>query len=212
VQIKLAITGSLAKFTKEVNDKLAAVAKSAVEGYARRVQLQLREDVRQGGLGEGVANAWRLNLYDTNSDKPAALVYSKAPNIVSAFGQDTTITARDGHLWLAIPTDNVPGFSGHRMNPPQVEASFHQKLIFLDVKPGTALAFVNAVTSKNARGFRPPTERRLAQGRARQLVLMFIMVQQVHLTKRLNWPTIMADAKAGFEQYFGEEIAKALGD
>lgn len=211
LQVRLALEGNLEKFTKEVTAKVAAVGRSAVEAYGRRLQLSLRDDARTGGLGDGVAKAWQLKVYG-NQSAPAAFVYTKAPTIVSAFGQDTTIAARDGHLWLAIPTDNVPGYARHRMNPAEVEASFHQKLIFLDVKPGVALAFINAVTAKNKRGFRAPTERRVKAGRALRLVLMFVMVQQVHLRQRLNWRRIMADAADGFEQYLGEQIAAALAD
>ncbi len=211
LRVQLVLEGNLEKFSKDVHAKLAFATRGAVETYAKKLQLALREDTR-GALGEGVANAWRLNVYDAASGSPAAMVYSKAPMIVTAFGNDTTITAKGGHLYLAIPTDNVPRLGNHRMTPVEVEARFNQDLVFLPSHSGATLAFVNVVPAKSGKGFRPPTQGRIAQGRKTQMVLMFVMVQQVHLRKRLNWPQLFADAKEGFEQYLGETVASALGD
>ena len=211
LRVSLALQGNLQKFTKDVQSKLAFATRSAVETYAKRLQLALRDDTRQGGLGDRVANAWRLTVYP-NSGAPAALVYSKAPLIVTAFSQDTTITPHDGHLWLAIPTDNVPRFGNRKLTPEQVQNKFNQDLIFIPARPGTSLAFVNVIPARSGHGFRPPTKGRVAQGRATELVLMFVMVQQVHLRKRLDWPQLMAEAKAGFEEFFSDAIAKALED
>lgn len=212
LRVQLALEGNLEKFSKDVQAKLAFATRYAVETYAKKLQLDLREDTRGAGLGEGVANAWRLNIYDEASASPTGLVYSKAPLIVAAFGQDTTITAHGGHLYLAIPTANVPGIGNRRMSPVEVEARFNQDLIFLPSHTGSTLAFVNVVPAKSGKGFRPATKGRIAQGRQAQMVLMFVMVQQVHLRKRLNWPQLFADAKAGFEDYLGEAVAGALGD
>ena len=212
LRVQLALEGNLEKFSKDVQAKLAFAVRYAVETFAKKLQLDLREDTRGAGLGEGVANAWRLNIYDEASSSPSALVYSKAPLIVTAFGNDTTITATGGHLYLAIPTDNVPSIGNRRMSPVEVEARFNQDLVFLPSHSGATLAFVNVVPAKSGKGFRPPAQGRIAQGRKTQMVLMFVMVQQVHLRKRLNWPQLFADAKEGFEQYLGETVASALGD
>jgi hypothetical protein len=195
LQVQLALRGDLTKFIKDVNGTIARAARNAVEAYAKRLQLALRDDTRQGGLGDRVANAWRLNTY-TDQQNPAALIYTRAPLIVSAFGADTTIVPHDGHLWLALPTDNVPSTYHHAMTPAEVQIKFNQKLIFRGVQnAGVALAYIKK-----------------GKGRRAQLVLMFVLVRQVHLRQRLNWQRLMADAKAGFEQYFGEQIAAALAD
>lgn len=212
LQVRLALEGNLEKFSKDVQAKLAFAEKNAIVSYATKLKLDLRDDTRKGGLGEGVANAWQQKEYDNSTGAPAVLVYSKAPLIETAFSQDTTITARDGHLWLAIPTDNVPRLGNHKMTPQEVELRFNQDLIFRTTKPGTALAFVSVIPAHSGKGFRPPTKGRLAQGRGTQLVLMFVMVKQVHLRKRLDWPTIMADAKTGFEDFLGKTIEAALED
>jgi hypothetical protein len=212
LQVRLALEGNLEKFTKDVSAKLAYAAQYAIETYAKRLELALRDDTRSGALGDKVANAWQLKIYKDNPASPAALVYSKAPEIVTAFAGDTTITARGGHLYLAIPTDNVPQIGNKRMSPADVEARFSQKLIFLPGRPGTVLAFVSAVAAKSGHGFRPASKGRVSAARPAQLVLMFVMVQQVHLTKRLDWPRLMADAKDGFADFYDEALADALKD
>ena len=202
LQVRLALEGNLAQFTKDVSAKVAYAARYATETYGRRLQMQLRDDTRAGGLGERVANAWRLRIYN-DGPSPVAMVYSKAPLIVTAFSQDTTITP-DGHFYLAIPTDNVPRIGGHAMSPREVEARYGQALIFVANRPGAVLAFIKATPDNRA-------SRRRA-GQRPEFVLMFVMVSQVRLRKRLSWPELMASAKDDFVEFFGEQIAGALGD
>ena len=54
LQVKLALEGNLEKFTKDVTKRLSVAAVTAVESYARRLELKLRDDTRQGGLGNKV--------------------------------------------------------------------------------------------------------------------------------------------------------------
>jgi hypothetical protein len=213
LQVQLALEGNLRAFSEDVQKKLAYATKYAIAAYGERLKLRLREDTRAGGLGDGVANAWRANDYSGGDQlNPAVLVYSKAPLIVTAFSADTTIAAKNGHLWLAIPTDNVPRIGNHKMSPQEVEIRFNQDLKIVTTKPGAALAFVSVIPAKSGHGFRPPTPGRVAQGRKTEMVLMFVMVQQVHLRKRLDWPTIFADAKDEFERFLGKTIETALED
>lgn len=212
LQVRLALTGNLESFTKEVSGKLALAAKVATVAYATDLKLKLREDTRSGGLGDRVANAWQQKEYDSASGVPAVLVYSKAPLIVTAFGADTTIVTKNGALYLAIPTENVPRNGNRRLTPVEVEARFDQDLILKHGRPGVVLAFVNVMVARSGKGFRPRTKGRLAQGQKPQLILMFVMVAQVHLRKRLNWPDIFASAQEGFADYLGDAVKDALAD
>jgi hypothetical protein len=212
LRVQLALEGNLAAFTKEVSAKLSFAIKVAAVSFATDLKLELRDDTRAGGLGDRVANAWQQKEYDNANGAPAVLVYSKAPLIETAFSADTTIVAKDGSHWLAIPTDNVPRIGNKRMSPVEVEARFDQDLIFKRSAPGTSLAFVDVLASRSGHGFRAQTKGRLAQGRKPQLVLMFVMVQQVRLRKRLDWPRIMSETPAKFEAYVGEKVNAALED
>jgi hypothetical protein len=46
LQVKLALHGNLEKFTKDVQARLAFATRAAVETFAKRLQLALRQDTR----------------------------------------------------------------------------------------------------------------------------------------------------------------------
>lgn len=211
LQVKLALQGDLAGYARQVHLRVAAGARSAAEKMAARAILSLRDDVRQGGLGDKIANTWRQNVYPKSASQhthsPAVLVYSKAPLIVSAFAEATTIVAKNAS-YLAIPTENTPRKGNKRMTPVDVEVAFNQDLILIKGRGQQFLAFVDVVRAKSGHGFRRATKGR--GSRKPELILMFVMVRQVHLTKRLNWPRIFSDLQAEWATLFPQEIANAL--
>jgi hypothetical protein len=160
-----------------------------------------------------------------HTHSPAVYVKNAAPEIVTAYAGGATIRGRQG-LWLAIPTENVPrvmrggnhaavGRRGTRFQsratPLEVESLYDQDLIFIPGRGGQMLAFID----KTLRGRlkRARAKGRSVEGvRARfdNLVLMFVMVRQVTLRKRLDWPRIFDDLAKGWAQLFPAEIAAAL--
>lgn len=215
LQVKLAFEGNLAGFGDNVHKALAVGVRTAAERMATIAKLKLREDTRAGGLGDKVANAWQQRVYPDGASKslhPAGFVYSKAPLIVNAFAADTTIVPKLG-IALAIPTDNVPRHGNKQMTPVEVEAQFNQDLILRPgKKPGVTYAFVKVIRAKSGRGFRSPTKGRIKQGRAAELILMFVFVRQVHLQKRLNWPEIFVEMQSEWAGILGAEVERALAD
>ena len=140
-------------------------------------------------MGRRLANTWRGQVFPKsgNSLEPAGYVSTKAGTIIGAFAEGATILPTDGRRYLAIPTNNVPlKARGRRMTPLDVEVSFDQDLIIRKGRNGRKLAFVNVIQAKNKRGWRQGTRRRLAQGRAVKLVLMFTLVPFVRLPKKLD--------------------------
>ena len=215
LQVKLAFEGDLAGFGDNVQKSVGRAVWIAADRMATMAKLKLREDTRAGGLGEKVANAWQQATYPGAAGKslhPAGFVYSKAPDIVRAFAADTIIVPKIG-IALAIPTADVPRRGNKQMTPVDVEALYNQDLILRPGKsPGVTLAFVKVVRAKNGRGFRQATKGRLKQGRAAELILMFVFVRQVHLQKRLNWPEIFVDMQSDWSGILGEEVERALAD
>ena len=213
LQVKLAISGNLAGFAEQTHLRIARGARVAAEKQATRAKLALRGDVRAAGLGDRLANTWRVNVFpksaSSRTHSPAVFVKSAAPEIVTAFDQGMTIRSRQG-LWLAIPTDSTPRKGRRLATPVEVEAMFNQDLIFLHGRGGQMLAFVNAIKAKSGGKFRRATKRRTKDGRQNELVLMFVMVRQVTLRKRLNWSRIFDDLAKGWAQLFPAEIAAAL--
>jgi hypothetical protein len=213
LQVKLALQGNLKDFAFKTQLAAAQGVTNAATRMATRVKLALREDVRRAGLGDRIANTWQANIYPTNKPSlhAAALVYSKAPEIITAFTDDITIHANNG-VYLAIPTENVPHIGNRRMKVRDVELRFGQKLILIRSKHSqNLLGFVDVVPAKSGHGFRKRTEGR--SSRATKRILMFVFVRQVRLAKRLTSVTDVADRFSGeWEALIGEEVAKQIGD
>ena len=212
LQVKLAFEGNLGSYVEQTHLRIAAGARRAAERQAADAILALRQDTRPA-LGERVANAWRADVFPKSASKhthaPAVLVYSKAPKIITAFGETTTIHAKNA-VYLAIPTENTPRKGRRLATPVEVEAMFNQDLILIHGRGQQFLAFVDAIAAKSGRGFRKPTGRRIVAGRARKLVLMFVMVRQVTLQKKLNYKAIFSDLERQWPDLFASEIANAL--
>lgn len=169
----------------------------------------LRAQVRGAGLGERMAKTWQSRIYPQGSRPsvdPAGWVWSNAPKVVDAFDRGVSIYPQNGRRYLAIPTQRVPrkaGFGRGRrgvMTPLDVEVSFNQDLIVLPDKrkPGRLLAFVDATLGRRGKA-RPATKRRLAQGRDRQLILMFVLVRMTRLPKLLDIDAVVNTALGRFD-------------
>jgi len=213
LQIKLAVTGDLASFARQTHLRFAGGARLAAERFAARAKLAYRGAVRGAGLGDRLANTVRVDIYPKSASvrthSPAVVVWSKAPKILFAFATGVTIRHHDG-LWLAIPTDSTPRRGGRPATPEEVEGIFDQDLIFIKGRGGQMLAFID----KSLRG---KLKRARAKGRSvdikasfDRLVLMFVMVRQVRLKKRIDWQGITDALAADWADLFGSEIAKAL--
>jgi hypothetical protein len=229
LQVKLALSGDLKEYAQQTHLRIARGARIAAEKQAARAKLALRGDVRSAGLGDRLANIWRVNVFpksaSVHTHSPAVFVKNTAPEIVTAHAEGATIRGREG-LWLAIPTENVPrvarggnqaavGRRGSRFQsratPQEVESLFDQDLIFIAGRGGQMLAFIDKtlrgrLKRARAKGRSVAT----VQARFDRLVLMFVMVRQVTLRKRLDWPRIFDDLAKGWAQLFPAEIAAAL--
>lgn len=153
----------------------------------------LRDQVRAAGLGERLAKTWQSEVYPKGSAsmEPAGYIWSKSPRIIAGFAGGVSIYPK-ASSYLAIPTERVPRGRGRgfkaRMSPEEVEHHFNQDLILKRGRRGQILGFVDVVEarSRSRRGLRQATPGRLAQGRSRKLVLMFIFVRRVRLPKLLD--------------------------
>lgn len=88
---------------------VAAGLRRAVTRTGQEVQSLLREQVRGAGFKDGgraLANAWRLKIFpaaNIETFHPAALVFSKMPEVVDAFDRGMPITVKS-RKYLAFPT------------------------------------------------------------------------------------------------------------
>lgn len=219
LDFRLAIAGRLA-------DDLEADREKVARGHTRGIRLAtealkhaLRRQVRAAGLGDGLANSIRGEVYPKRKDSLSAVgsVFARGSGRILTGHHGALVRPANGRSYLAIPTGNVPrrrrsgGFgSKGQANPFEVETVFNQDLVFVPGPRGTVLAFVDAVKSRGKRGgYRPPTKGR-TKSRNVERVLMFVLVPQVRLRRRLDFESAWAAAAAGVAETVASEIDREL--
>jgi hypothetical protein len=125
--------------------------------------------------------------------REASLVYTKAPQIIRAFDEGALIRSKRGRF-LAIPTENAPrkGTDGKRISPSTFPEHRFGPLRFVPRLSGPSLLVVDGLRASfsrktgELRGFRRATGRAPQSGAGLTTVVMFLLVPQVKLPKRLD--------------------------
>jgi hypothetical protein len=168
-------------------DELAAGEK-AVTAATREAGTSLktawRSQITGAGLGQRLARTIRSEQYPKGrpSLNAAALVWSKAPDIVSAHDTGPLIRSRNG-FWLTIPTP-AAGKSrrGGRVSPVEWERRTGLRLRFVYRWSGPSLLVAEGRLNKGGRA----VASRSKTGRGLTTVPIFLLVPQVKLPKRLD--------------------------
>jgi hypothetical protein len=176
----------------ELRDMERAVA-AGTRDAGRGLRTDLRAQVASTGLGQRLANSWRDRHYPNRKLDAASLVYTKAPQIIRAFDEGAVIRSRRGR-WLAIPTENAPkkGTDGKRISPRTFPEHRFGPLRFVPRQSGPSLLVVDGLRASFSResgalrGFRRATDRARERGDGLTTVVMFLLVPQVKLSKRLD--------------------------
>jgi Family of unknown function (DUF6441) len=176
----------------ELREIERAVATGTREA-GRRLRSELRRQVASASLGQRLANSWRDRHYPNQKLDAASLVYTKAPQIVRAFDEGVVIRSRR-RRFLAIPTENAPkkGTDGRRISPGTFPEHRFGPLRFVPRQSGPSLLIVDGLRASfsrqtgQLRGFRRATDRARARGEGLTTVVMFLLVPQVKLRKRLD--------------------------
>jgi hypothetical protein len=188
-----AIAHSLkADMQAELRDLERAVA-TGTRDAGRGLKTEVRRQVASAGLGPRLANSWRDRHYPNRRLDAASIVYSKAPQIIRAFDEGAVIRSRRGRF-LAIPTENAPkkGTDGRRISPSTFPEHRFGPLRFVGRSSGPSLLVVDGLRasfsrkSGELRGFRRATDRARQSGQGVTTVVMFLLVPQVKLPKRLD--------------------------
>jgi Family of unknown function (DUF6441) len=159
----------------------------------RGLKTELRRQVASAGLGQRLANSLRDKHYPNQKLDAASLVYTKAPQIIRAFDEGAVIRSKRGRF-LAIPTENAPrkGADGRRISPSTFPEHRFGPLRFVPRPSGPSLLVVDGLRasysrkSGELRGFRRATGRARHSGQDLTTVVMFLLVPQVKLRKRLD--------------------------
>ena len=191
MKLAATITGSIiAGMEAEVRTITGAVT-AGIKEAGRGLKTDLRKQVVSAGLGARLSRTWRDRIYPNKGFDAAAMVWSKAPRIIRSFDEGAVIKSKSG-FWLAIPTPQAPkrGVGGKRINPSNFPEHRFGPLRFV-YRRGPSLLVVDGVrinksgrVGRRARGGALTKSGRMKQGMA--TVVMFIMVPQVRLRKRLD--------------------------
>ena len=191
MRLEAALSGDLPAFMK----RQTAAAEAAVTAGVREVSLAVRDDLKAqvtaAGLGPKLAKTWKVLFYPKGkkSISAAGLVYADSPKVIRAFNDGSLIRSAKG-LYLAIPTEAAPkrGIGGKRISPSTFPEYSLGKLRFV-FRPGRVSLLVvdglKAGTGKRG-GFRKATASALKTGRGVTTVVMFFLVPQAKLPKKLD--------------------------
>ncbi len=164
---------------------------AAMDRAGRAVKRAWRGQITGAGLGRRLANTVRARRYPegTPSMNAAALIWSKAPEIVGAHEEGSLIRSKDG-FWLAIPVDRVAkrmrGPRNARITPHIWEERTGKRLRFV-YRRGRFPLLVDDGTAR-ARRTSDPLSFKASKRRFRRNVTIpiFVLVPQVKLPKRLD--------------------------
>jgi hypothetical protein len=193
MKLTATITRSLqSDMQAELRDIERAVT-TGTRDAGRGLRTELRRQVTSAGLGQRLANSWHDRHYPNQRLDAASLVYTKAPQIIRAFDEGAVIRSRRGR-WLAIPTENAPkkGTDGKRISPRTFPEHRFGPLRFVPRSSGPSLLMADGLRASfsrqtgELRGFRRATERARRSGQGQTTVVMFLLVPQVKLGKRLD--------------------------
>jgi hypothetical protein len=208
-----------------MRDEVRAVSagmRRAMTRAAGQVQQLLRQQARGAGFRDGgrsLANAWRVNIYPTaplTTLRPAALIWTKAPDIVAGFDSAQPISARH-HKYLCWPTGynatggrvRAGGRGGMRITPSQmigaqsfVLTSKHDrtvKLWCLRTRQGTSgkrgrLRVIVRAGTEVLTGRVKGRQAKVRDVLARGFVPMFFLVRSVTIGKRFDLDRVRQQA------------------
>ncbi|WP_096700632.1 DUF6441 family protein [Magnetospirillum sp. 15-1] len=190
MKLAAAISGDLRKImaeeVKAAEDAVTAAMRQAADG----LKADLRRQVTEAGMGQRLANTWRAELYPKGrkSIKAAGFVFTRAPTIIRAFDQGAVIKSKHG-FWLAIPTPAAgTGPRAKRMTPGLWEQMHGARLRFIYRRGAPSLLVAENMRARTGKrgGFAQGSASALRSGRGLATVVMFILVPQLSLRKRLD--------------------------
>ena len=192
MKLTTTITGSIKAGMEAEMRTISKAVTAGVKEAGRGLKADLRKQVVSAGLGMRLSRTWRERTYPNKGHDAASLVWSKAPQIIRTFDEGAVIKSKSG-LWLAIPTPSAPkrGVGGKRINPSNFPEHRYGPLRFVYRRGRPSLLVVDGVrinksgrVGRRAKGGAFTKTGRMKQGMA--TVVMFIMVPQVRLKKRLD--------------------------
>lgn len=201
LRLEMALQGSAEDWAARVSEVTLDGLGYATFVTARAAQDELREDVRKAGLGEGIANAWRLEHYPKGRQRswsPSAFIWSNAAHIVEAHARGEPIRGTSG--LMAVPIPDSPAWDIKLRPGEERAAKITQRFGPMRVivpRQGPPMLVASGRGDASG-GLRPLRKsRNKATGgvytplrQARVDIPMFWLVPDVRLERILSWPAI----------------------
>lgn len=141
----------------------------------------------------GSSRTWKVAFYPKGrkSIKAAGLIYPDMPKVIRAFTSGEPIRTKHGSF-LAVPTPAAPkkGVGGKRISPSNFPEHSLGKLVFVYRPRGVSLLVVENLKAGSTGKFRKAPDSARRSGRGLTTVVMFFLVPQVRLRKRLDLATV----------------------
>lgn len=227
VKIASSATGAtLSELVKEYGGWAASAVRAGVGAAETGMLAAMR-----GELADEFPGSRRIATAITGATYPEAGVSlsaaafvrprgAKVGAMLAAHQDGAKIQTRGGGLCLAIPTGAVPRVSGRKMTPDEVRRRYGRHLELIAPKPGSGakawgyLVLPMVVRSKSGRLRRASlrdvrADRRNGTSRV-ESVVMFVLVPEIQLPKRLN-PERIAQEWADRVPGLIERAASRLG-
>lgn len=172
---------------------------AAMAEKSNELKQRWRNQITHAGLGKRLAGSIRSQAYPKGktSLNAAGLVWSKAPEILSAHDSGPLIRSRDG-FWLAIPLPAAgKGRGGRKMTPHDWEqkTGLRLRFVYRRGKPSLLVADKARISKSGA-----AVASRAKSGRGQVTAPIFILVPQVRLRKRLDLGRDVMAVSAGIPQ------------
>ena len=183
----------LAAMEREIKAGESAVTR-ALQAAGQELKADWRGQITGAGLGTRLARTIRSQAYPKRGEslEAAALVWTKAPQIIGAHDSGPLIRSKSG-FWPPIPTEAAgKGRGGKRLTPGDWEQRRGLRLRFIYRKRGPSLLVVEG--RLNSRGIGVASRSKTGRGLA--TVPVFLLVPQVKLRKRLDLARDAAQVQA----------------
>jgi uncharacterized protein YjlB len=177
MRARITVEGDIVDAVEEGIREQSRDLRDGVVRASQALLTDVRDQTSSAFKGNGVTRAWRSRIYPTSpftvTLHPAAVVWTRAPNIVSAFEEGKTITARRGR-YLCWPTGynaiggrrNKGSRGGLRVTPDEMKAAKGQSVIITSKSDRTLKLWCLRVRQASSTGGK--------SGRGRGRVRLFV--------------------------------------
>ena len=203
MKLKLDILGDIARIMEAETLAGEKAVSAAMREAGTGLKAAWRGQITGAGLGARLARTIRSETYPKGGESlnAAALVWSKAPEIVGAHDTGPLIRSKGG-WWLVIPTPAAgKSARGGRITPGEWERRTGLRLRFIYRRRGPSLLVAEGRLNSKGRALAS----RSKTGRGLATVPIFLLVRQVRLRKRLD---LVRDAERAIDAVPGRIAAK----